>query len=75
MTLPELNPVEFDVVAKLLQAKEPARTAARLVLVEGKAVKDAVAATGVLQPSVSRAVRRCRETHAFILTAYAKRKK
>lgn len=70
----ELTPVEFEVVAKFLQSKEPATTAARLVLVDGKAIKEAVAATGCLQPAVSRIVRRCRETHEFILTGYAKRK-
>lgn len=69
----ELTKKEFEVVAKLLQSKEPATTAARLVLVSGKTVAEAVAKTSVLQPSVSRVVRRCRETHAFILTAYAKR--
>lgn len=68
----ELTTAEFDVVAKLLQSKEPATTAARMVLVDGKAIKDAVAATGCLQPAVSRIVRRCRETHSFILTGYAK---
>ena len=73
--MPELTLAEFEVIAKLLQSKEPAKTAARLVLVEGKAVKDAVAATGCLQPAVSRIVRRCRESHVYILTAYAKQKK
>ena len=70
----ELTPAEFDVIAKLLQSKEPATTAARLVLVDGKTVKEAMAATGCLQPAVSRIVRRCRETHLFILTGYAKQK-
>lgn len=66
----ELTPAQFDLVARLLQSKEPARTAGRLVLVDGKSVSEAVAATGVLQPSVSRLVRRCRETHLAILHAY-----
>lgn len=66
----ELTPQEFEVVATLLQSKEPARTAARLVLVEGRTPAAAARAAGVLPQSVSRAVRRCRETHAFILTAY-----
>lgn len=72
--MPELTAAEFDVVAKLLQSKEPAKTAARLVLVEGQSSADAARQAGVLPPSVSRVVRRCRETHEFILTGYAKRK-
>lgn len=71
--MPELTPQEFEVVATLLQSKEPARAAARLVLVEGRTPADAARAAGVLPQSVSRTVRRCRETHAFILTAYAQR--
>ncbi len=72
--MPELTPAEFAVVAKALQSKEPATTAARLVLVDGRAIKEAVAATGCLQPAVSRIVRRCREMHEFILSGYARRK-
>lgn len=72
--MPELTPAEFTVIAKALQSKEPATTAARLVLVEDKAIKDAVTATGCLQPAVSRIVRRCREMHEFILSGYARRK-
>lgn len=72
--MPELTATEFDVVAKLLQSKEPAKTAARMVLVEGVSPAEAARVAGVLPPSVSRAVRRCRETHDFILSAYAKRK-
>lgn len=71
----ELTRQEFEVVAKLLQSKEPAKTAARMVLVEGKTISEAATEARVLQPSVSRVVRRCRETHEFILIAYAKRKK
>lgn len=71
--MPELTAKEFEVVAKLLQSKEPLRTASRLVLVEGRAPSEAARVAGVLLPSVSRGVRRCRETHAFILTGYALR--
>lgn len=67
----ELTPAQFEIVAKLLQTKEPARTAARLVLVEGKTVTAAAAEAGVLQPSASRAVKRCRETHAELIAVYA----
>lgn len=71
-TAAALTSIQFELVAKLLQTKEPARTAARLVLVEGKTVTAAAALAGVLQPSVSRAAKRCRETHADILAAYAR---
>lgn len=68
--MPELTPAQFELVAKLLQTKEPARTAARLVLVDGMAVTVAAAQAGVLQPSASRVVKRCRKVHADILAAY-----
>ncbi len=69
----ELTKEEFAVVSIVLQTKEPTRTAARLVLVDGRTVTEAVIATECLQPSVSRVVRRCRETHEFILTGYDRR--
>lgn len=68
--MPDLTSAQFELVARLIQSKEPARSAARLVLVDGKTVSEAVAATGVLQPSVSRLVGRCRETHADIQKVY-----
>lgn len=68
---PELTRRQFDVIATLLRSREPARTAALLVLVKGKAVKDVVIATQMSQPSVSQAVRRYRDAHALILKGYA----
>lgn len=65
-----MTPAQFEVIAKLLRSREPARTAARLVLIDGFAIKDAVAATKMLQPAVSRAVARYRKAHALILTGY-----
>lgn len=64
----ELSPEEFEVIATLLRAKpdDKAKLAARMVLLDGADVKDAVAATGMLQPAVSRTVRRYREKHALI---------
>lgn len=61
---------EFDAIAKLLRSREPARTSAELVLVKGKAIKDAVAATGMSQPAVSQVVKRYREADALIRNAY-----
>ena len=72
--MPELTRKEFAVVAKVLRSEPPAKDAAFLVLVQGKAVKDAVAATGMLQPAVSRTVKRYRDAHNAILIGYARRK-
>lgn len=66
----ELNPKQFETLAVLLRSTDPSKEAARLVLVEGKSVKDAVAATGVLQPAVSRSVARYREKHRLIVDGY-----
>lgn len=41
----ELNLKQFETLAKLLRSEGPAKEAARLVLVEGKTVTAAVAAT------------------------------
>lgn len=70
--MPELSPAEFEVIATLLRAKpdDKATRAARMVLLEGAEIKDAVSAIGMLQPAVSRTVRRYREKHALILTGY-----
>lgn len=61
---------QFNAVAKLLRSREPVKTAARLVLVEGLARKNAMAATGVSGPAVSQAVKRYREAHKLISDAY-----
>lgn len=71
----ELTRKEFEVIAKVMKSVPPARDAAFLVLVRGKAIKDAVEATGMLQPAVSRTVRRYRDWHADILAGYSRRTK
>lgn len=68
--MPELSPAEFEVIAKLLRSEDKPKRAARMVLLEGAEIKEAVAVTGMLQPAVSRTVRRYREKHALILTGY-----
>ncbi len=72
--MPELTPAEFEVIAKFLRSEEPGKTAARLVLLEDKTVKEVVVATGLLQPSVSRTVKRFRAAHEQILSGYDRRK-
>lgn len=71
----DLTLAQFEVIAKLLRSKEPAATAAKLVLVDGLAVKDVVLKTGMSQPSVSQAAKRYRDAHDLILTGYSSRKK
>ena len=71
--MPELTQAEFEVIAKFLHSEEPTKTAARLVLREGQSVKAAVKATGLLQPSVSRTIKRYRDAHEQILSGYDRR--
>lgn len=71
--MPELTPAEFEVIAKFLRSEDPGKTAARLVLLEDKTVKEVVVATGLLQPSISRTVKRFRTTHEQILSGYDRR--
>lgn len=72
--MPELTLPEFEVVAKVLRSEEPGKTAVRMVLVEGRSISEAVAATALLQPSVSRSIKRFRATHNQILEGYDRRK-
>ncbi|MDX1252325.1 MAG: hypothetical protein IDH49_08800 [Gammaproteobacteria bacterium] len=68
----ELTKKQFDLIAKLIQSKEPPRTAAFLVLVKGKSNQEAIAETGLSPQSVSNVLGRFRRTHKEILAAYAK---
>lgn len=72
-----LTPAQFEVVAKVLRSKDPARRAAYMVLVEGATQNEAIAATNMHQSAVSRSLKRFVNTHALILTGYpvAKRQK
>ena len=66
----EMTPVQFEAVAELLRSREPVRTAARLVLVEGAATKDAAQAAGMQPNAVSNALGRYRNAHRKLLVAY-----
>lgn len=70
--MPELTKKQFDLIAKLIQSKEPARTAAFLVLVKGKGNQVAIAETGLSAQSVSNTLGRFRRTHKEIYLVYAK---
>lgn len=66
----QLTPHRFHVLATLLRSPELVKKAAWIVLVEGGTVTDAVSATGLLQPSVSRTIKRYLEKHALIQEGY-----
>lgn len=68
----ELTQQEFDLIAKLIQSKEPPKTAAYLVLVMGKSNQEAIAETGLSAQSVSNTLGRFRRTHKEIYGVYAK---
>lgn len=66
-----VTPAQFWALTQIARTSEPSREAARLVLVEGRSVAQAVEATGVLQPSVSRLVIRLRRAHDLLSDAYS----
>lgn len=69
-----MNIAEFALIAKLLRSKEPVKTAAMLVLVDGKTGVEAAEATGVSTPSVSNSVKRFRYADAEIRRVYLSQK-
>lgn len=68
----ELTKKQFNLIAKLIQSKEPPHTAAFLVLVKGKGNQEAIAVTGLSAQSVSNTLGRFRRTHKEIWEAYKK---
>lgn len=62
---------QFDALAVLLRSREPAKETARLMLVEGKSRKDAIAITGLSGPAASQAAKRFKEADALVRPAYA----
>jgi hypothetical protein len=68
--VPELTSTQFDLLARLLQSKEPARAGARLVLVEGKSNPEAYALAGISPQSLSNTLGRYRKAHVDICKAY-----
>lgn len=66
----ELTKKQFDLIAKLIQSKEPPKTAAFMVLVKGKGNQEAIAATGLSAQSVSNTLGRFRRTHKAISDVY-----
>ena len=70
-----MHAVQFDVIATLISSREPTKSAARRVLVDGIAQAEA-AREFVLSPqTVNRTVRRFNNADALIQTAYALKRK
>jgi transposase len=61
---------QFEVVAKLLRSREPAKTAARQVLVNWDRRKEAMRLTNLSGPAASQVVRRYREVDELLRKAY-----
>lgn len=68
--MPEMTKAQFEVVAELLRSREPVRSAVRMVLVDGAGSREAADATGLVQQSVTNALRRYRNAHNKLLHAY-----
>lgn len=65
-----MTPAHFDVIAKLLRSRDPARAAARLVLIDGLTGVYAASLLGISAQSVSRAAQRFRAADREIRAAY-----
>lgn len=63
---------QFALVAALIRSREPVRSAAELVIVEGMRNVDAARAVGLGPQSVSNTVARFLSAHAQIVAAYGR---
>lgn len=61
---------QFDALARLTRAREPARTAARRVLVDGVSQAEAARENGMTTSALGNSVRRYREFDVLIREAY-----
>lgn len=66
----ELTKKQFDLIADMMRSREPARTAAYMVLVQGRTNQQAIAKTELSPASVSNTLGRYRETHKKICKVY-----
>lgn len=69
-----MKAAQFDAIAVLISSREPTKSAARRVLVDGITPADAAREFGLLPQSVSNTLRRFRSAEETILTAYAPRR-
>lgn len=70
-----MKTAEFDAIAVLISSREPTKSAARRVLVDGIAPADAAREFDLRPQSVSNTLRRFRSAEVTILTAYAPHRK
>lgn len=70
MPAQEITDDQFRVVADLLRAKEPVRSAVKRVMVDAMAVKKAAESTGLSPAVVSNVLRSFRKLHAKLCFAY-----
>lgn len=68
--LSEITPEQFEVLALLTRAREPAKTAARKVLVQGLVPAQVARELGMSPQSVGNTVGRYREFDAAVKKAY-----
>lgn len=68
---PPMSATQFDVIAELISSREPTRSAARLVLVEGIRPSDAAKRFDLLPQSVNKTLRRFEAAESLILNAYS----
>ena len=61
---------QFEVIAELLRSREPAKTAARMVLIDGLSNQEAAARTKMSAQAISNALTRYRTAHSKIQKAF-----
>lgn len=67
---PLLTEAQFDLIASLIRSKDPPRTAAFMILVQGTSNREAITRTGLSPSSVSNTLGRFRLAHKKIIDAY-----
>lgn len=70
-----MTPEQFDLVAELLRSRDPVRSAARLVLIDGATTTSAADHAGVSSQSVSNALGRFKVAHEKIEAVYKNSRK
>lgn len=65
-----MTPVQFYAVAQSIRSRDPVRSAARLVLVDGMQQSEAVAQTGISKQRISNSVARIKAAHLLMVNAY-----
>lgn len=69
-----MTPIQFDAIAVLIKSREPAKSAARRVLVDGEENIGAATEFGISRQSVSNTVARFRSADKLIRDAYHAKK-